>query len=135
RPRRSRDAARLWAQIAADGGRSAREAVWDHPDLLPGPEDLDDPAGYAARRAAARDEHADVDAAPAAICQAPGGAAGGHRAHADVDAALAAIFEAADDEVGDDGATDDGATDDAAPSATGDAPEGPGEEPDRPDDA
>ena len=111
RPRRSRDAARLWAQIAADGGRSAREAVWDHPDLLPGPEDLDDPAGYAARRAAARDEHADVDAA------------------------LAAIFEAADDEVGDDGATDDGATDDAAPSATDHAPEGPGEEPDRPDDA
>jgi len=53
RPRRSRDAARLWAQIAADGGQSAREAVWDHPDLLPGPEDLDDPAGYSARRASA----------------------------------------------------------------------------------
>src|SRR5690606_37812200 len=38
RPRRSRDAARLWAQIAADGGAGARDAVWDHPDLLPTPE-------------------------------------------------------------------------------------------------
>lgn len=67
RPRRSRDAAQLWAQIAEDGGRSAREAVWDHPDLLPGPEDLDDPAGYAGRLADTRAEHADVDAALAAI--------------------------------------------------------------------
>jgi putative hydrolase len=61
RPRRSRDAAQLWAQIAADGGAGARDAVWDHPDLLPGPEDLDDPAGYAARRLALNAEHADVD--------------------------------------------------------------------------
>ncbi len=81
RPRRSRDAANLWAQIAEDGGQGAREAVWDHPDLLPGPEDLDDPAGYAGRLAAARAEHADVDAALAAILgegdAAAGGAAGG----------------------------------------------------------
>ena len=35
RPRRSRDAAALWAQIARDGGTTARDAVWDHPDLLP----------------------------------------------------------------------------------------------------
>lgn len=70
RPRRSRDAARLLAQIAADGGTSARDAVWDHPDLLPGPEDLDDPAGYATRRTAAHIEHADVDRALAAIFDA-----------------------------------------------------------------
>src|SRR5665648_995176 len=67
RPRRSRDAAQLWAQIAADGGTSAREAVWDHPDLLPGPEDLDDPAGYAARLAEAGTAHDDLDQALAAI--------------------------------------------------------------------
>ena len=67
RPRRSRDAARLWAHIAADGGPAAREHVWDHPDLLPTSEDLDDPAGYAARRAAATVEHADVDRALAEI--------------------------------------------------------------------
>jgi len=67
RPRRSRDAARLWAQIAADGGAGARDAVWDHPDLLPTPEDLDDPAGYEKRRSADRIEHADVDRALAEI--------------------------------------------------------------------
>ncbi|MCL3859849.1 zinc-dependent metalloprotease [Actinotalea sp. K2] len=67
RPRRSRDAARLWSTIAADGGVTAREAVWAHPDLLPTAEDLDDPAGYAGRRAATRTEHADVDRALAEI--------------------------------------------------------------------
>ncbi|WP_024287136.1 zinc-dependent metalloprotease [Cellulomonas sp. KRMCY2] len=67
RPRRSRDAARLLAQIAADGGPSARDAVWDHPDLLPTALDLDDIAGYAGRRAAATSELADVDRALAEI--------------------------------------------------------------------
>jgi putative hydrolase len=67
RPRRSRDAAALWAQITADAGPEARDAVWDHPDLLPTDEDLDDPSGYAARRQAATAEHADVDRALAEI--------------------------------------------------------------------
>lgn len=83
RPRRSRDAARLWAHIAAEGGPSARDAVWDHPDLLPTAEDLDDPAGYGPRRTAASTEHADVDRALAEIFgQAEDGQdpAGGDRA-------------------------------------------------------
>lgn len=67
RPRRSRDAAALWARITADGGPEARDAVWDHPDLLPTDEDLDDPNGYAARRQTASDEAADVDRALAEI--------------------------------------------------------------------
>ncbi|PRZ06866.1 putative hydrolase [Isoptericola sp. CG 20/1183] len=67
RPRRSRDAAALFAHLLATGGPEARDAVWDHPDLLPGTEDLDDPPGYAARRAAQADEQADVDAALAQI--------------------------------------------------------------------
>jgi len=67
RPRRLRDAAALWAQIARDNGPAARDAVWDHPDLLPGTEDLDDPSGYAARRAAAVDESAVLDRALAEI--------------------------------------------------------------------
>lgn len=67
RPRRSRDAARLWSQIAADGGQTARDAVWDHPDLLPSAEDLDAPETWSARRAAATVEHADVDRALAEI--------------------------------------------------------------------
>jgi putative hydrolase len=63
RPRRSRDAAALWAQITREGGTGARDAVWDHPDLLPTAEDLDDPTGYAARRTQSEDSHADVDRA------------------------------------------------------------------------
>ncbi|WP_265520785.1 zinc-dependent metalloprotease [Oerskovia flava] len=73
RPRRSRDAAALWALIAAQGGGPARDAVWDHPDLLPGTVDLDDPAGYSGRRAESDAEHADVDRALAEILgEAPG---------------------------------------------------------------
>ncbi|MCV2394510.1 zinc-dependent metalloprotease [Actinotalea sp. M2MS4P-6] len=67
RPRRSRDAARLWATLTEDGGIAAREAVWDHPDLLPTPEDLDDPAGYRGRREAAAVDSADLDRALAEI--------------------------------------------------------------------
>lgn len=67
RPRRSRDAAALWARIAREQGTEARDAIWDHPDLLPTAEDLDDPAGYAGRRTAAEGEHADLDRALAEI--------------------------------------------------------------------
>ena len=75
RPRRSRDAATLWAEITRAGGPDARDAVWGHPDLLPTTADLDDPTGYAARRTAAADEHADIDRALAEILgEAPDGA-------------------------------------------------------------
>lgn len=77
RPRRSRDAARLWALIAEDSGIGGREHVWDHPDLLPTAEDLDDPAGYRTRQAAEGIEQADVDRALAEIFgEDTGGGAG-----------------------------------------------------------
>ncbi|WP_407341542.1 zinc-dependent metalloprotease [Pengzhenrongella phosphoraccumulans] len=76
RPRRSRDAAALWAEITRVAGRSARDAVWGHPDLLPTTEDLDDPTGYAARRTAAADESAEVDRALAEILGEDPGTAG-----------------------------------------------------------
>lgn len=63
RPRRSRDAATLFSIVARAQGAAGRDAVWDHPDLLPGTQDLDDPSGYLVRREAAENEHADVDAA------------------------------------------------------------------------
>lgn len=47
RPRRLRDAATLWAAVASSGGVQARDEIWNHPDLLPTTEDLDDPLGYA----------------------------------------------------------------------------------------
>ena len=46
RPRRLRDAAALWQRLEAERGADGRDAVWAHPDLLPGPADLDDPSGF-----------------------------------------------------------------------------------------
>jgi putative hydrolase len=67
RPRRVRDAVSLWTTIEAARGLEGRDAVWDHPDLLPSSEDLDDPAGYAQRRADADEGSAAVDAAIEAL--------------------------------------------------------------------
>lgn len=63
RPRRSREAAALWALITQNGGTTARDSVWDHPDLLPEAVDLDDPNGFATRRAQEKEDQADVDRA------------------------------------------------------------------------
>lgn len=46
RPRRLREAGRLWAAIRSAGGPTARDAVWAHPDLLPGTAALDDPSTF-----------------------------------------------------------------------------------------
>lgn len=48
RPRRTRDAANLWAATRSARGNEARDAAWGHPDLLPTTADLDDPLGFAA---------------------------------------------------------------------------------------
>lgn len=50
RPRRAREAAGLWEQLLARGGQTGRDGVWDHPDLLPTSDDLDDPAAFVERR-------------------------------------------------------------------------------------
>jgi putative hydrolase len=63
RPRRLRDAATLWAQLKKDRGIEGRDAVWHHPDLLPTPEDLDDPAGFSSRRQLLEATESEVDAA------------------------------------------------------------------------
>jgi putative hydrolase len=47
RPRRLREAAALWWGVTEKHGISGRDAVWAHPDLLPTPDDLDDPLGFA----------------------------------------------------------------------------------------
>lgn len=81
RPRRSREAANLWAVIGRDTDASRRDDVWDHPDLLPTALDLDDPAGFLSRREQVAVEQADVDraieellsgAAPESIGDDPG---------------------------------------------------------------
>ncbi|MHA7275056.1 zinc-dependent metalloprotease [Arthrobacter sp. Hz1] len=63
RPRRLRDAATLWAHLQAERGIAGRDAVWEHPDLLPTAEDLDDPQGFSQRRQLAESSESEVDAA------------------------------------------------------------------------
>ena len=56
RPRRLRDAARLWQVLAERRGVEGRDAIWGHPDLLPDATDLDDPDGFAARTESGPDD-------------------------------------------------------------------------------
>lgn len=49
RPRRLRDASRLWASLADARGAEGRDGLWAHPDMLPTAEDLDDPDGFVHR--------------------------------------------------------------------------------------
>jgi len=107
RPRRLRDASTLWAAIEESRGVEGRDAVWAHPDLLPGAEDLDDPAGYAGRRSLQEESATDVDAALAQLLEGDLGEAQHER--------TAGERTAGD---GDDGpGTDDGGTDEpGAPS-------------------
>ncbi|MEV0039110.1 zinc-dependent metalloprotease [Streptomyces sp. NPDC056909] len=46
RPRRLRDAARLWASLTDARGADGRDRLWEHPDMLPTASDLDDPDGF-----------------------------------------------------------------------------------------
>jgi putative hydrolase len=46
RPRKLREAALLWEKLTQAAGVDARDGVWQHPDLLPSSDDLDEPAGF-----------------------------------------------------------------------------------------
>lgn len=49
RPRRLRDASRLWASLTDARGVDGRDGLWEHPDMLPTAQDLDDPDGFVHR--------------------------------------------------------------------------------------
>jgi Zincin-like metallopeptidase len=38
--------ATLWEHLTHAAGADARDAIWQHPDLLPDADDLDEPAGF-----------------------------------------------------------------------------------------
>jgi len=61
RPRRLRDAARLWQVLAERRGTEGRDAVWAHPDLLPDATDLDDPDGFAERSESGPDDYPELE--------------------------------------------------------------------------
>ncbi len=46
RPRRLREAAALWSALTEARGGEGRDALWEHPDLMPSGSDLDDPEGF-----------------------------------------------------------------------------------------
>jgi len=50
RPRRMREAAELWRRLREARGIEGRDALWEHPDLLPTADDLADPAAFVDRR-------------------------------------------------------------------------------------
>jgi putative hydrolase len=112
RPRRLREAAALWSELERVRGVAGRDAVWEHPDLLPGPADLDDPTSFVSGSSIS---DAELEAlASGVVPEADGSAAA--TAAGDTDEAGAAV-----------------GADDAAPEAATDAPEGeagdPSEEP------
>lgn len=49
RPKRLREATILWEQIGKALGNEKRDELWDHPDLLPTANDIDNPEKYVAR--------------------------------------------------------------------------------------
>lgn len=63
RPRKLREAAALWQHLNDERGIDGRDAVWDHPDLMPTHEDLKDPTTFTQRRELADTEFDDFDVA------------------------------------------------------------------------
>ncbi|SCB95224.1 putative hydrolase [Arthrobacter sp. NIO-1057] len=63
RPRKLREAAALWQHLYEERGIDGRDAVWDHPDLMPTGEDLENPTTFTERRELADTEFDDFDAA------------------------------------------------------------------------
>jgi putative hydrolase len=74
RPRRLRDASTLWGSLRSRQGHQGRDSVWAHPDLLPGPDDLDDPLGFREHVEEPKAlSDAEFDAALADLLDNPGG--------------------------------------------------------------
>ncbi|WP_028802026.1 zinc-dependent metalloprotease [Streptomyces sp. 142MFCol3.1] len=70
RPRRLRDASRLWASLTDARGVDGRDGLWAHPDMLPTASDLDDPDGFVHR------EQLDFSELDKMLGEAAGGTAG-----------------------------------------------------------
>jgi len=62
RPRRLREASAMWQAVTDAVGITARDSLWDYPDLMPLASDIDDPSALIARlQAAARGEQPVAD--------------------------------------------------------------------------
>ena len=63
RPRRLREAAAMWQKITDAVGADARDALWQHPDVVPTADDITDPTALLARLTGGTPEPDDVDRA------------------------------------------------------------------------
>ena len=63
RPRRLREAAAMWRAVTDAVGADARDALWAHPDIVPGDADIDDPTLLIARLQGDAPAEDDVDRA------------------------------------------------------------------------
>ena len=63
RPRRLREAAAMWQKITDELGDEKRDSLWSHPDLLPGSDDIDDPAALIAGLSGSEATTDDIDQA------------------------------------------------------------------------
>ena len=63
RPRRLREAAAMWEKITDAVGAEARDALWQHPDVVPTADDITDPTALLARLTGGTPEPDDVDRA------------------------------------------------------------------------
>ena len=64
----------LWTELLATQGIDGRDSIWEHAELLPTAEDLDDPSGFAARSTLDLSELEQAPAPPADP-EAPGSGA------------------------------------------------------------
>jgi putative hydrolase len=71
RPRKLREAAALWQRLTEAVGADKRDSVWQHPDLLPSSQDLDEPAGFIDRMIGG--DTSDIDKAIADLQEGSGG--------------------------------------------------------------
>lgn len=61
RPRRVRDAITLWKRVTDACGATKRDTSWEHPDLLPQADDLDNPAAFIDRLLDDSEDEFDMD--------------------------------------------------------------------------
>ena len=119
RPRRLREASAMWRAVTDAVGAAERDSLWDYPDLMPGPGDIDDPEGLIVRlRARASGEapprDAMDDALDALLAQEAGAGGEGGDSPSDADGGDGSGGEPADDADSESG-TDEPGTDDPRP--------------------
>lgn len=83
RPRRVREAARLWQRLGQEAGAEERDALWRHPDVMPTPSELASPDDFLTLRRAQADLDADIDADLAQLLDGTLGYAEGMDRHGD----------------------------------------------------